>query len=222
MTSFQPVRDEDDRGAQTFIDWFRINTRWLTIGAGVVVVAAAGYWFYTRSAQIKRDRSARDLMAARQSIATGNAPLAQSDLQKLLTRYEGTPASVEAAMLLAELSYERGEYQKGIDALQKIDGDAGGANAASRVQGLIGDGQMQLGKVDDALASYQKAADVARTDGEKAVSLAKKARALMAVNKLEDAKKIWSELSSAAWATTVQAEAKVRLGEINALAANQS
>jgi hypothetical protein len=51
MTSVTPERD-DDRSAQTFIDWFQINTRWLSIGAAVVVVAAAGYWVWTRSKQM--------------------------------------------------------------------------------------------------------------------------------------------------------------------------
>jgi tetratricopeptide (TPR) repeat protein len=185
----------------------------------VVVVAAAGYWFWTRSNQIKAERSSRDLLAARQSIATGNAPLAQSDLQKLVDRYEGTTAATQASLLLAELSYEKGEYPKGIDALQKAK-DA--KFAASRVWSLIGDGQLQLGKVDEATASYQKAADVADTDGEKAMAMAKKARAYMSVNKVEDARKVWSELEKAEWAGTLQGEAKVRLGELTAQAVSKS
>lgn len=218
MTSVTPERD-DDRSAQTFIDWFQINTRWLTIGAAVVVVAGAGYWFWTRSNQIKAERSSRDLMAARQSIATGNAPLAQSDLQKIVDRYEGTTAATQASLLLAELSYQKGDYQKGIDALQKAKDAKFGA---SRVWEMIGDGQLQLGKVDDATASYQHAADVADTDGERALAMAKKARAYMAVNKRDDARKVWAELEKAEWAGTLQGEARVRLGELTAKAVNKS
>ena len=218
MTSTTPQRD-DDFSVQTFIDWTRLNARLLTIGAAVVVVAAAGYWFWTRSNQIKAERSSRDLMAARQSIATGNAPLAQSDLQKIVDRYEGTTSATQASLLLAEISYAKGEYQKGIDALEKAKDSKFGA---SKVWSLIGDGQLQLGKVDDAAASYQHAADVADTDGEKAMAMAKKARAYMAVNKVEEARKVWGELEKAEWAGTLQGEAKVRLGELTAKAANKS
>ncbi len=218
MTSTKPERDAEFSLA-TFIDWTRINSRLLTIGAAVVVVAGAGYWFWTRSNQIKAERSSRDLMAARQSIATGNAPLAQSDLQKIVDRYDGTTAATQASLLLAELSYLKGDYQKGIDALQKAK-DA--KFATTRVWSMIGDGQLQLGKVDDAADSYQHAADVADTDGEKAMAMAKKARAYMAANKVEEARKVWAELEKADWAGTLQGEARVRLGELTAKAASKS
>jgi predicted negative regulator of RcsB-dependent stress response len=138
---------------------------------------------------------------------------------KIADRYEGTTAATQAALLLAEISYGKGEYQKGIDALEKAK-DAKFATA--RVWSLIGDGQLQLGKVDDAAASYQHAADVADTDGEKAMAMAKKARAYMAVNKVEEARKVWAELEKAEWAGTLQGEAKVRLGELTAKAVNKS
>jgi hypothetical protein len=52
--------------------------------------------------------------------------------------------------------------------------------------------------------------------------MAKKARAYMAVNKVEEARKVWAELEKAEWAGTLQGEAKVRLGELTAKAANKS
>ena len=55
-----------DRG-DTIIDWFRIRGRYLTIGAAIVVVAGLGYWFYTRSAQIKAGRAEQSLLQAKQA-----------------------------------------------------------------------------------------------------------------------------------------------------------
>ena len=51
--------------AQTFLDWTRLNSRWLTAGAAIVVVAAAGYWFYTRSREIQARNAETALNNAR-------------------------------------------------------------------------------------------------------------------------------------------------------------
>ena len=66
-------------GCQSFAEWMQANTRAVGIGAAVVVIAAAGYWFYLRSAEIKRSNAERGLNQAKQSLAAGNAGLAQSE-----------------------------------------------------------------------------------------------------------------------------------------------
>src|ERR1041384_987674 len=76
---------------QTILDWTRLNARALTIAAGVVVVAAAGYWFYIRSRQIQTGNAERALLSAKQSMGAGNLPLAQTDLQRVTSRYGSTP-----------------------------------------------------------------------------------------------------------------------------------
>src|SRR5437016_7342318 len=82
--------------AQTFIDWTRINARALTIGATIVLIAAAAYWFYLRSQEIQSANAEKALMNAKQSMSAGNQSLAQSDLQKVYSRYGSTTAGVEA------------------------------------------------------------------------------------------------------------------------------
>jgi len=87
MTS---VRTDPDAAAadraQTFLDWTRINAKALTAGAIVVIVAAAGYWFYMRSRQIQSANAEKALMQAKQSLGAGNLALAQSDLQSVQDR----------------------------------------------------------------------------------------------------------------------------------------
>src|SRR5437773_12106000 len=97
-TSSPKDSDELADRAQTIIDWTRINSRALSIGAMIVVVAGLGYWFYLRSQQIRAANADKALLAARESMDKGNLPLAQSDLQKVVARYETTPAGLQAAM----------------------------------------------------------------------------------------------------------------------------
>jgi predicted negative regulator of RcsB-dependent stress response len=204
------------------LDWFRVRTRYLTIGAAIVAAAGIGYWFYTRSAQIKSGRAEQSLLQAKQSIVQGNAALAQNDLQNVLRRYGNTRAGVEAALVLAEIHYGKGEYQKGIDVLRDVIGKSAAEPSVAKIHALIGDGELQLGKPDDAAQSYQRAADQARFDGARAFYAARRARALTGAGKAAEARKAWEELATAPWAESVAPEARVRLGELEVQQARRS
>jgi predicted negative regulator of RcsB-dependent stress response len=215
------VTSTADRG-EGVLDWFRIRTRYLTIGAAVVAAALIGYWFYTRSAQIKSGRAEQNLLQAKQAVVQGNAALAQNDLQNVMKRYGKTRAGVEAGLVLAEIHYGRREFQKGIDALRGVLNKAAAEPSVSKIHALIGDGEMELGKAEDAAQSYQRAADQARFDGARAFYTARKARALTVAGKTAEARKLWEELASADWAKSVSPEARVRLGELEARQARRS
>ena len=66
MTSIRTEADSSvaDR-AQTFLDWTRVNSKWVTTGAIVIVAAAAIYWFYQRSRQIEATNAERALNNAK-------------------------------------------------------------------------------------------------------------------------------------------------------------
>ena len=209
-----------DRGG-ALMDWLQVNSKLLGIGAAVVVVAAVGYWFYLRSAQIKSLNAERALLTAQQSLGSGNAQLAQSDLQKIVARYQGTPAGVEAALLLAQLDYDAGKYQDGINILEKAAGKATEGTLPS-IYGLMGDGYAQLGKMADAAKQYVRAADAAVFDNEKAYQRSKAARSYAAAGNTDEAKKLWSALAKDPKSEAVAAEARVRLAELEAKPAGRS
>jgi predicted negative regulator of RcsB-dependent stress response len=204
------------------LDWFRIRTRYLAVGAAIVAVAGIGYWFYTRSAQIKSGRAEQSLLQAKQAVAQGNAALAQNDLQNLLRRYGNTRAGVEAGIVLAEIHYGKGEYQKGIDVVRGVIDKSAAEASVAKIHALIGDGELQLGRPDDAAQSYRRAADRSRFDGARAFYAARKARALMSAGKAAEARKVWEELATAPWAESVAPEARVRLGELEVQQARRS
>jgi len=214
-----PDAPANDRG-RDLMDWFQVKSRFLVTAAVVVLVAMAGYWFYLRSRQIRTVNAERSLLTAQQSLASGNNALAQSDLQKVISRYRGTAAGTQAAMLLGQMDYEQGKFQEGINELQKVTDDAAGSQSA--VQSLIGDGYAQLGKAADAAKTYERAAAATNHQNEKAYYLAKAARSYVSAGNVAEAKRLWGDLAKNEKSQAVAAEARVRLAELNAKPAGKS
>ena len=217
MTSIRTDNDATlaDR-AQTFFDWTRVNARLLTAGAVVIVIAAAGYWFYLRSREIQAANAEKQLTTAKQSLSAGNLSLAQSDLQKVVSRYESTPAGVEAAMQLAQLDYDARKFQDGIATLQKVAGSSAASAVQPTILSLEADGYMQMGKPAEAAKQYEAAADATIYETEKAFQRAKAARAYQSAGNNEKAQQIWSSMLNDPKSATMASEARVRLGELTA------
>jgi predicted negative regulator of RcsB-dependent stress response len=207
--------------AQTFIDWTRINARALTVGATVVAIAAAGYWFYLRSQEIQSANAEKALMNAKQSMNAGNVTLAQSDLQKVYSRYGSTAAGVEAAMLLAQIDFDGRKAQDGITILEKLSGSGAASRVESTIRGLEGDGYMQLGKPAEAAKRYERAADVTTFQTERSYQRSKAARAYQVAGDTAKARQVWTSMLSDPGAQSMAAEARVRLGELTAQVAKR-
>ena len=206
----QQQRIEDE--GWTFFDWLQANNRALTIGGAVVVVALLGGWFYMRSGELRLLNAERMLNQAKQSIAAGNVPLAQADLQRVATRYKSTPSGAQAAMILAQMQYDEGNYAEGLQTLNPFRTGAGALQAS--VLSLIADGQLASGQAAEAADTYKNAAAATTMPGEKTVHRSKAARALMAAGKTNEARELWQELVDDPNAALVHAEARIRLGEL--------
>jgi predicted negative regulator of RcsB-dependent stress response len=207
--------------AQTFLDWTRINARILTICGAVVLVAAAGYWFYLRSREIQSANAEKALMNAKQSMTAGNLTLAQSDLQRVYSRYGSTTAGVEAAMLLAQIDFDGRKIQDGISILEKVSGSSAASRMESTIRGLEGDGYMQLGKAAEAAKRYEDAASVTTFETERAYQRSKAARAYQVAGDTAKARQIWAAMLSDPSAQSMASEARVRLGELAAQVAKR-
>jgi predicted negative regulator of RcsB-dependent stress response len=181
-----------------------------------IIAFAAGGWFYTRSQNLKAERAESAYFTAQRSVVAGNLPLAESDLRKMITRYKGTPAAMEASLVLAQVMYDQGKVQQGVDELRKSEDKIDGSKEfGSAVHMILAGGLEQLKKFDEAAKEYEKAAEVARfkADKERYRSLA--ARAYLSGGNKEKAKAIWTELGADSKGT-VAGEARVRLGEMTA------
>jgi len=207
--------------AQTFLDWTRINSRALTIGALAVAVAAGAYAFIARSRAIESENAAKALMNAKQSMTSGNLPLAQSDLQKVFSRYGSTSAGVEAAMLLAQIDYDGGKAQDGLNVLDKAQGSRSASSVQPTLLSLQGDGFAQLHKLPDAAKKYEAAAAATTFETERAYLLAKAARTYGDAGDTARARQIWEKIVADPKARAVVGEARVRLGELTAQVAKK-
>ncbi len=211
--------DLDDR-AQNLLVWAETHSRLLTAIAVAIVVIAGGFWFYTKSHEARARNAASALQQAQLAVASGNLALAQSNLEKIVDRYDATRSGKQARLILAEVRYDRGQFSDGITTLQPLtkEGDEGlRANAYN----LIGAGYEAQQKLEDAAKAYQQAAAATPYSIERDQYLASAARALTEGGKLDEAKKLWSQLATDP-ASAMAAEARVRLGEIEAKAVKQS
>jgi predicted negative regulator of RcsB-dependent stress response len=202
--------------------WFQANNRTLGIVAGLAAVAAVSTWYVMRDAEIKRVNAERGLSQARQSLSAGNAALAMTDLQRVASRYVGTPGGVQAAMLLAQVNYDQAKHAEGLQVLEPFKSKRAAGASLADVWTLVGDGQIAVGKGDDAVASYRQAVEATELAGAKAVLEAKLARAMMATGKEAEARVIWERLATDPDATIVRAEAQIRLGELATKPAGKS
>jgi predicted negative regulator of RcsB-dependent stress response len=218
MTNPQ-LTDLDDE--LELLDWVRANTRWIGIGAAIVIVVGGGWWIYTQSRIKKEQNAAQALFQAKQSVQAGNLVLAQSDLTKLVTRYGGTAAGSEGAMLLAGIEYDQAKYQEGITILENATKGAPGP-METQLRSLMGDGYLSMKNAPTAAAQFERAAEASTGELERATQRAKAARAYMVGGDTAKARQIWSELAVDEKTPTVAAEAKVRLGELTAKPAKAS
>jgi len=208
-----PFKAADDR-PESILDWFQLYSKQATWAGVAILVFAAGGWFYIRSQDLKAERAERAYFAAQRSVAAGNLPLAQSDLEKLITRYGSTTAGMQAELQLAQILYDQGKYQQGVDRLKKAEDNIGSSDDfGSSVHLVMAAGLEQLKKYNEAAAEYEKAAKAARFDSDRQRYMSSAAMAYLTAGDKAKAKSIWTDLGADSKGT-VAGEARIRLGEM--------
>ena len=117
----QALQDEVRRtGRRAALEWLEIHSREAFWAGVAVLVIAGGVWFYQKSQAAQTRNAYTALDEAEQALNSGNLPLAQSDLERMVKRYGATEAGKVGTILLAQVHYQKGEYQAGIDALKPL------------------------------------------------------------------------------------------------------
>ena len=215
----RPVAPRRNREASA-ADWLGANARALAIGIAGVAAAAAIYWAYSAAKVSKDEKAEQALASAQTAVYSGNAPLAQSDLRKVTTRFDGTPAAARARVQLAQLLFEEGKYAEGMTELDKAAGD-GPDSMEPAIDALRAAGLEEQGKFVEAAQAYLKAANESQFDLDKQKLKADAARAYMQANNKTEARKLWEELAKDE-SGPLAGEARVRLGELAVDAASRS
>lgn len=199
---------------ETIVEWVITHQRALIIGAIVVAVGAGGGWLWQRSAQIKESRAAEAYQTAESSFMSGNLPLAQTELEKITTRWSGTAAGSQAASLLAQIHFDQGRFAEGIAVLESAVTSAPKELRAGMLALLAG-GHEGAGKPAEAAAAFARAADVAQFQLDRQQYRMERARTLRASGDTAGATAIYTDISQIE-DSPFAGEAKVRLGEIRA------
>lgn len=206
--AFKPDRTE------SAAEWLVLHKQRVIMGVVAIAILFAGAWFYRRSSQIKSTRAESAYFQARQAMASGNAPLALSDLRNVTTRYAGTTGAAQAALTMAQILYDQGKYREGMAELEKA-AQSPPEDLAPAIHVMRAAGHEGLKQFDQAAAEYQTAAELTRFPNDASSFKASAARALMAGGKPDAARAIWSELAAEPEGSMVS-EARVRLGELTA------
>jgi predicted negative regulator of RcsB-dependent stress response len=217
--SVGPAARRVDDDVSPILEWLRSHTRLATYAGVTLLAIAAAVYMWRRSDAIKQARAEQALLSASRTFSSGNLPLAQSDLEKLIGRYGSTNAGSQARMLLAQILYDQGKVDSGLKVLEDVGAGPGGAFTAS-VHALKAAGQEQAGRAAQAAAEYERAAEAARGDVERDTYRADAARAYGVAGDTAKALAIWQALA-ADEQSALSSEAKLRIGELTAKPASQ-
>lgn len=215
MTSIPPQhRRTNASGLDRALDWLQRHGRAVAIGAVTLLAVAALVLVYQRM------NAAERLQAEQAYFTAQGVPVAEEReraLDNVITRYDGTPGATQAAMMLAQLRYDRGAYAEGVAALERVQ-SAAGAEQRAELHALTAAGLEGQGSFGDAAARYRQAADAARFDADRDAYLADAARSYRAAGNEAEAVRIWTRLAEDPFGAAA-GEARVRLGETTAAAA---
>jgi predicted negative regulator of RcsB-dependent stress response len=198
----------------------RANSRAAILAIVGVAAVAGAVALYNWSKAKESVRADQALFDAQRTLGSGNLPQAQSELQKLATRYDGTSAAGQANILLAQVMYDQGKYADGLAILGKVQNEVDEENRPA-VHALRAAGHEQVGKPAEAAAEYLKAAEASGFALDRANFQASAARAFMAAGNRAEALRLWTELARDPKGP-VAGEARVRLGELTAVPAGKS
>lgn len=198
-------------------DWLQLHARKVVAGVVILAVAVGGVYAYRQISASTAQRAERAYFAAQGGQESPEQQ--ERALDGVVGAYGGTPAGTQAAMLLAQLRYNRGAHAEGVAALRRIEGDGGEFEAA--IDALIAAGLEGQGQFAEAATKYREAADASRFETDRDGYLADAARAFAHAGNEAEAVRIWTQLAEDATGTAAP-EARVRLGELTARPAGRS
>lgn len=206
------ARPNIDVEPESLSETWELYKKQIIVGVLVIAGVAFGIWMWRRSAEIKETRAAEAHATAEQAFASGNMALAQPELERVMTRYAGTTAGTQSAMLLAQLLFEQGKPSEGIGHLERALSDAPKA-LKSGLHALLGAGHEAAGQPGEAAKAYEAAIPATEIVSEKDGYRIQAARNHAAAGDLAAARRLLEEVASRE-DSEYAGEARVRLGEV--------
>lgn len=205
----RPILDD---GPETFSEFVQQYQRPLTIAAIVVALGVGGWWMARRSAQIRETRAGQALQVGETAYSSGNIALAQTEFEKVVTRYPRTTAGAQAAQVSAQLYFEDGKVDEGLARLEAAARKAP-SHMKAGVLSLMAAGKGMAGKHAEAAADYELAAQAAQFRQEREQFRMDAARQWVAASNYAAARTIFQSIADKEDSGHA-GEARLRLGEI--------
>jgi tetratricopeptide (TPR) repeat protein len=208
----EAARPHLDLEPESFVDTVQEYQKQIIIGVIVAAVAVGGFWMWRRSAEIRETRAMEAYTAAEAAFGGGNAQLAQPELERVATRWPGTTAGTQSAMLLAQVLYDQGKHADGI---QRLEGALGGAPEALKagVLSLIAGGHEAAGQSAEAAKRFEEAVEATEFTLDKDQFRMAAARNHVAAGNVAAGRTIYQAIAGRE-DSQYAGEASVRVGEL--------
>jgi tetratricopeptide (TPR) repeat protein len=198
--------------AESLGELWIIHQKKILVGAIVSPPARVASGCTSAPGRSRKRRAAWPTQAAEASFMGGNQAIAIPELEKVVSRYQGTTAGTQAAMLIAQSLMDQGKGPEAVTVLESALRSAPKSLTAG-VQSLIGAAYESQGKPTEAAAAYARAAAASAFVQDRDMHLIEQARNLVAANDLAGAEKIYAEMARRE-DSPFAGEARVRLGEV--------
>ncbi len=192
----RPRTEPDDVVVATVFEWSewaRRNARLVIIVLAVAVVAVLAF-LYLHSRSIAREALAATRLAeVRQTVASGNLPLATKDLQEFIGTFGKTRAGIEGRLLLAQVQLQQGQPDGAAEVLRDFSSDDALLNASRLL--LLGGAYEQAGDTAKAIDSYLAVGNSDAFEFQRREGLENAARLQMQTGRPAEAARLYGRLA---------------------------
>jgi predicted negative regulator of RcsB-dependent stress response len=210
----------DEDAIERFISWVKTNQRTAGWTLAVLILIGGSAWFWMSYKSRREAFAARELEAARLAVASGNAPLAASDLSRVVAQYRNTSAGQEAAIVLAQVRLLQGQAALAVPDLKAFIASNPDADYVTSAHALLAAALEQVGNPKDAAKEYELAADAATYKFLKAQQLIEAGRVYWSVGDTSKAAAAYERVIKDLKDQPAALEARIRLSEMRRGAAN--
>jgi len=214
----RPTLDDDP---ETFIEWIQAHSREFSFALLAIAAIAVGGWLYGYFGRSNAARAELLLVQAETSLGAQRLPEAQTQFERLVQSYDGTPAAGQGLLRLAQVLYEQGKFQDGVTRLESYFDEYASGPLAVSIRQLAAAGYEQLGKPADAATRYAEAATKSTLENERDGLNARSARAWADAGRKDEAVRVWKALLEKPDSPLAN-EARIRIGELTTAPAGAS
>ena len=191
--------------------FFERHGKKIIIAVAAVVIVALGIFAYHRFVQVpKAEKATAQMFVAEDNFIAGQDSLALKGqgagapgFEAIAKNFSGTDAANLAHAYSGICLYDQGKYQEALAELKKFSADE--TVVAPSVQRMIGDCLVQLGKLEEAVKSYEAAAKAASSDAISPSCLIKAGHVYEKLGKYDKAIALYNEVKTKYY-TTPEAE----------------